>query len=83
MTPEEAISSDNYINRFLGYFGAELLSYKIKNVYIEKTPSNEILRDIIFKIIIKELANQKVYKLTIVSPSMKKIYLKILRIGII
>ena len=72
MTPEEAISSNNYINRFLGYFGAELLSYKIKNVYIEKTPSNEILRDIIFKIIIKELANQKVYKLTIVSPSMKK-----------
>ena len=72
ITPEEAISSDNYINRFLGYFGAELLSYKVKKVYIEKTPSNEFVRDVIFKIIIKELANQKVYKLTVISPSMKK-----------
>jgi len=72
MTPQEAISSDNYINRFLGYFGAELLKYKIKNVYIEKNPSNEILRDIIFKIIIKEITNQKVYKLSVISPSMKK-----------
>ena len=72
MTPDEAISSDNYINRFLGYFGAELLSYNIKKVYIEKIPSNEIVRDVIFKIIIKEIANQKVYKLTIISPSMKK-----------
>ena len=72
MTPEEATSSDNYINRFLGYFGAELLSYKVKKVYIEKTPSNEFVRDVIFKIIIKELANQIVYKLTVISPSMKK-----------
>ena len=72
MTPKEAISSDNYINRFLGYFGAELLSFNIKNVYIEKNPSNESLRDIIFKIIIKEIANQKVYKLAVISPSMKK-----------
>jgi len=72
MTPKEAISSGNYINKFLGYFGAELLKYKIQNVYIEKNPSNEILRDVIFKIIIKEIANQKVYKLTVISPSMKR-----------
>jgi hypothetical protein len=52
MTPEEAISSDNYINRFLGYFGAELLSYKIEKVYIEKNPSSEIVRDAVFKITI-------------------------------
>jgi hypothetical protein len=72
MTPKEAISSDNYINRFLGFFGAELLKYKIKNVYIEKNPSNEIVRDVTFKIIIKEITNQKVYKLTVISPSMKR-----------
>ena len=72
MTPKEDISSGNYINKFLGYFGAELLKYKIQNVYIEKNPSNEILRDVIFKIIIKEIANQKVYKLTVISPSMKR-----------
>ena len=65
--PRKAVLKDNYIIRFLGYIGSEFLSsYKI-NTYIEIIPSNEIIRDITFKIILSGLATQRIYKLIVKS----------------
>ena len=62
---------DNIIIKFLGYFGSELCLNNIKT-YIEINPTNELLRDITFKIITSGLAMQKIYKLTIDSQKYKK-----------
>ena len=43
--PKEAICDLNYIVKFLGYLGSELSLYRIRT-FIEKIPSNEIIRDI-------------------------------------
>ena len=65
ITPDEAVYYiQNNIIRFYGYFGSELIYRKI-NTFIEKTPSNEILREITFKILTSGLAFHKVYKITI------------------
>lgn len=61
--PDEAVNyEDNLIINILGYFGSELSLNKL-NVLIEKEPTNELLRDITFKIIASDLAMQKVYKI--------------------
>ena len=63
MTPDEAIYYiENNIIRFLGYFGSELIFRKI-TTFIEKTVTNQILREICFKILTSGLATQKVYQL--------------------
>ena len=64
--PGEAVFSKDYIIKFLGYLGGELSLYDIK-VFIEKEPSNEIIRDITFKIILSGLAFQRIYKIIIQS----------------
>ena len=69
--PEKTVFIDNYIIKFLGYFGSELSLYKIK-VLIEKEPSNEIIRDITFKMILSGLATQRAYKIKIQSSEHKK-----------
>ena len=71
ITPNEAVYYiQNNIIRFYGYFGSELIYRKI-NTFIEKTPSNEILREITFKILTSGLAFHKVYKLTIDNKELK------------
>ena len=61
--PNEAINyKDNVVIKFLGYFGSELSLQNI-NVFIEINPTNEMLRDITFKIITSGLATQKIYKI--------------------
>ena len=65
----------NFIIKILGYFGSELSLYNI-NTYIEKTPKNEIIRRITFKIITSGLATQRVYKLIMVSYRKKKEFRK-------
>ena len=65
----------NFIIKILGYFGSELSLYNI-NTYIEKTPTNEIIRRITFKIITSGLATQRVYKLIMVSYRKKKEFRK-------
>ena len=72
MLPNIAINSNNYINKFLGYFGSELSLYYINNVYIERNPTNVFIRDLIFKIILKYITKQRVYKLIIESPQIQK-----------
>ena len=63
LLPEEAIEyKDNSIIKILGYFGSELALNHIK-VLIEKIPTNEILREITFKIISIGIATNKVYKI--------------------
>ena len=63
--PGEAVYyNDNNIIRFLGYFGSDLSIKNIK-IFIEKNPTNELLRDITFKIIGSGLATQKIYSLTL------------------
>ena len=63
LLPEDAIEyKDNSIIKVLGYFGSEL-SLNNVNVYIEKIPTDEILREITFKIITSGLATHKVYKI--------------------
>ena len=65
MLPEKAVYyTDNPVIRFLGYFGSELTLKNIKT-YIEKNPTNFLLRDVTFKLICSGLANQKIYKLII------------------
>ena len=62
-------NNNNYIVKILGYIGSELSLYNINNVYIEKHPTNEFIRDITFKIITSGLATQTIYKLIIESPN--------------
>ena len=65
ITPKEAVYYiENVIIRFLGYFGSELSLKNIKT-YIEKEPTNYILRDMTFKLICSGLATHKIYKLII------------------
>ena len=71
ISPSGAIyyNNNNYIVKILGYIGSELSLYNINNVYIEKHPTNEFIRDITFKIITSGLATQTIYKLIIESPN--------------
>ena len=69
--PKHATFSKNFIIKFLGYLGCELSSYNI-NVFIENIPSNEIIRDITFKMILSGLATQRAYKIIIQSEDDKK-----------
>ena len=69
--PKHAIFSKNFIIKFLGYLGCELSSYNI-NVFIENNPSNEVIRDITFKMILRGLATQRAYKIIIQSEDDKK-----------
>jgi len=69
--PKHAIFNKNYIIKFLGYLGCELFSYNI-NVFIEKYPTNEIIRDITFKMILSGLATQRAYKIIIQSEDDKR-----------
>jgi hypothetical protein len=69
--PKHAIFNKNYIIKFLGYLGCELSSYNI-NVFIETYPTNEIIRDITFKMILSGLATQRAYKIIIQSEDDKR-----------
>ena len=71
ITPDEAVYYiENNIIRFYGYFGSELM-YRNINTLIEKTPTNEILRQITFKILTSGLAFNKVFKLNIENKELK------------
>ena len=71
ITPNEAMYYlENNIIRFFGYFGSET-SYRNINTFIEKTPTNDTLREISFKILASGLATQKVYKLIIQNEELK------------
>ena len=54
---------NNFIVKILGYIGSEIALKNI-DVYIEKKPTNESIREITFKIITSGLATQMVYKLS-------------------
>ena len=71
VSPSTAISNKNYLIQFLGYLGGELSEYRIKT-YIEIEPTNEIIRDITYKLIISGLATQRIYRIIINSSSNKK-----------
>ena len=61
LTPNEAMYYiENNIIKFFGYFGSETSYIKI-NTFIDKTPTNNTLREISFKILSSGLATQKVY----------------------
>ena len=62
--PGKAIYSNNIIINFLGYFGSELSLNNIKT-YIEEEPTNGLLREITFNIILSGFASQKIYLLTL------------------
>ena len=63
LSPKEAIEyKDNSIIRILGYFGSEFALNNI-NVFIEKIPTNEKLRNITFKIISSGIATHILYKI--------------------
>ena len=71
ITPNEAMYYiENNIIRFFGYFGSET-SYRNINTFIEKTSTNNVLREISFKILASGLATQKVYKLIIQDEDLK------------
>ena len=71
ITPDEAVYYiENNIIRFYGYFGSELI-YKNIKTFIEKTPTNEILRKISFKILTSKLAFQKVLNIVIENKELK------------
>ena len=71
ITPDEAVYYiENNIIRFYGYFGSELI-YRNINTFIEKTPTNEILREITFKILTSGLAFQKVFHIIIENKDLK------------
>jgi len=71
LTPKEAVYYiDNILIRFLGYFGSELCVRGIET-YIEKIPTNVILREITFRILSSGLLTQKNYKLIIENEDIK------------
>ena len=70
VSSDTAVSNDDYIIQFLGYLGSELSLYRIKTL-IEINPSNEIIRDITFKMILSNLALQRTYKIIIESEENK------------
>ena len=49
LSPSEAVfyNNNDYIMKLLGFLGSELSLNKINNVYIEKKPTNELIRDVI------------------------------------
>ena len=73
ISPSEAVfyNNNDYIVKILGFFGSELSLNNINNIYIEKNPSNELIRDTTFKIITNGLASQTIYKLVIDSERKK------------
>ena len=71
LQPNEAISEKNYIIRFLGYLASEFSLYRIR-AFIEKRKTNEIIRDISFKMILSGLATQRIYKIILQNPENKK-----------
>ena len=74
LTPEEAVHYvDNIIIRFLGYFGSELCLRGTKT-YIEKIPTLENLRNIIFRIISSGIVTQKNYKLIVDDEDLKSLF---------
>ena len=74
LTPEEAVHYvDDIIIRFLGYFGSELCLRGIKT-YIEKVPTREYLRNIIFRIISSGILTQKNYKLIVDVEDLKSLF---------
>ena len=69
--PNKAVSDENVLINFLGYWGSELSLYRIK-VLIEKDESNELIRDITFKMILSGLATQRAYKIIVNSDKEKE-----------
>jgi hypothetical protein len=65
LTPKEAVYCiDEIIIRFLGYLGGELYVRGI-TTYIEKVPTNESLREIIFKVLASGVATQQNFKISV------------------
>jgi hypothetical protein len=76
LKPEKAVYFiDDIIVRFLGYLGSELCVRGIKT-YIERTPTNVPLREIIFKVLASKVATQINYKITIKDEEMRSIFEK-------
>ena len=71
LLPNKAVSDENFLINFLGYWGSELSLYRIRAL-IEKTGSNELIRDLTFKMILTGLATQRVYKIIVNSDKEKE-----------
>ena len=69
--PNKAVSDENFLINFLGYWGSELSLYRIRTL-IEKNESNELIRDITFKMILSGLATQRTYKIIVNSDKEKE-----------
>jgi len=78
LLPDKAVSDENFLINFLGYWGSELSLYRIKAL-IEKDGSNEIIRDITFKMILTGLATQRIYRITVNSDEEKNLFHKDIR----
>ena len=78
LSPDKAVSDENFLINFLGYWGSELSLYRIRAL-IEKEGSNELIRDITFKMILTGLATQRVYKIAVNSDEEKKVFHKDIR----
>ena len=71
LLPNKAVSDENFLINFLGYWGSELSLYRIRAL-IEKEGSNELIRDITFKMILTGLATQRAYKIIVNSDEEKE-----------
>ena len=71
LLPNKAVSDGNFLINFLGYWGSELSLYRIRAL-IEKEGSNELIRDITFKMILTGLATQRAYKIIVNSDKEKE-----------
>jgi len=71
LLPNKAVSDQNFLINFLGYWGSELSLYRIRAL-IEKEGSNELIRDITFKMILTGLATQRAYKIIVNSDEEKE-----------
>ena len=78
LSPSEAVfyNNNDYIMKLLGFLGSELSLNKINNVYIEKKPTNELIRDVSFKIITSGQATQTIYKISLESQKKKNDFKK-------
>ena len=63
----------NVLINFLGYWGSELSLYRIRTL-IEKEQSNELIRDITYKMILTGLATQRAYKIVVNSDKEKELF---------
>ena len=73
--PEEAaLYQDDVILRFLGYIGSELSLNNNIETYIEKEPTNDILREVTFKILATDIPNQIIYKFILEDEKLKIIF---------